>query len=168
MKERSINLERAVIANNQAPVIPQPADGAVDDPAATIPLQRATILRCRTNTILLVRADQLDAALPQPCAQRIAIVGFVGNHPHRFLPRSPRTVTPRYADRRESRLAEGIAVVLDTLPAKRSYSVALTFALTSPKQSENFTQSGKSLMAPCIFDAPQHHPLEFWGNLSRR
>src|SRR6266571_5381722 len=106
MKERPIDLERAVIAHNQAPVIPQPADGTLDDPAAPIPPQRATILRGRTNAILLVRADQFDSALSQPLAQRIAVVGFVGNHAHRLLPRSAGTVTPTYADRRERRLRE--------------------------------------------------------------
>src|SRR6266699_3531729 len=106
MKERPIDLERAVIAHNQAPVIPQPADGTLDDPAAPIPPQRATILRGRTNAILLVRADQFDSALSQPLSQRIAVVGFVCNHAHRLLPRSAGTVTPTYADRRERRLRE--------------------------------------------------------------
>jgi hypothetical protein len=38
MKERPVDLERAVIAHDQAPVVPQPADGAFDDPATPIPL----------------------------------------------------------------------------------------------------------------------------------
>src|SRR5579862_638259 len=41
----------------------------LDDPATPIPPQCATILRYRTNAILLVRADQFDASLRQPlCA----------------------------------------------------------------------------------------------------
>jgi len=31
MKERPVDLERAVVAYHQAPIIPQPADGALDD-----------------------------------------------------------------------------------------------------------------------------------------
>jgi hypothetical protein len=48
MKERPVDLERAVIAHDQAPIISQPADGAFDDPTAPIPPQRATILGRRT------------------------------------------------------------------------------------------------------------------------
>src|SRR5713226_9519952 len=101
MKERPVDLERAVIAHHQTPEVSQPTDGAFHDPTPPVSPQRATILRRRTNAILLVRADQFDAALPQPLSQRIAVVGFVGNHAHRLLPRSARTMTPAYADRRE-------------------------------------------------------------------
>src|SRR5437867_455461 len=104
MKERPVDLERAVIAHNQAPVIPQPANSALHDPAASVAPQGAAILGRRTNAILFVRADQFDAALPQPLAQRVAVISLVGNHPHRLLPRSARMVTPPYADRRERRL----------------------------------------------------------------
>ena len=38
--------------------------------------------------IVAIRRDQLDAAFPQPFAQWIGIVGGVGNHALRFLPRS--------------------------------------------------------------------------------
>src|SRR6202049_355515 len=106
MKERSINSKRAIMAHHQTPVIAQPADSAFDDPAASIAPQRATILCRRTNAILLVRADQFDAALPQPLSQRIAVVGFVGDHAHRLLPWPPRTMAPSYADRRQRRLRE--------------------------------------------------------------
>src|SRR5204862_492395 len=62
MKERPVDLERAVLAHNQAPVIPQPANGALHDPAAAIAPQGAAILPRRTNAILFVRADQFAAA----------------------------------------------------------------------------------------------------------
>src|ERR1700680_899196 len=106
MKERSINSKRAIMAHHQTPVIAQPADSAFDDPAASIAPQRATILRRRTNAILLVRADQFDSALPQPFSQRIAVVCFVGNHAQRLLPRAARTMASAYADRGERRLRE--------------------------------------------------------------
>src|SRR6266581_7680525 len=106
MKEHPVDLERAVVAHDQTPVIPQPADGTFHDPTPPVSPQRATILRRRTNAILLVRTDQLDAALPQPLAQRIAVVGFVGNHAHRLLPRSARMMASAYADRRERGLRE--------------------------------------------------------------
>jgi hypothetical protein len=106
MKEGSVDLERAVIAHDQAPVVPQPADGAFDNRATPIPSQCATVLRRRANAILLVRADQFDPATLQSLSQRIAAVGFVGNHPHRFLQRSAGTMAPSYTDRRKSRLRE--------------------------------------------------------------
>src|ERR1700730_16161698 len=106
MKERPINSERAVMAHHQTTVIAQPANGAFDDPAASIASQRAAILCRQTNAILLVRADQFDSALPQPLAQRSAVIGFVGNDPHRLLPRSARTMASAYADRGERRLGE--------------------------------------------------------------
>jgi len=64
MKERPVDLERAVIAHDQAPEVSQPADGALDDPTPPVPPQRPAILRGRTYPIFLVRADQLNAALP--------------------------------------------------------------------------------------------------------
>jgi hypothetical protein len=94
------------MAHRQTPVIAQPAEGAFHDPAASIAPQCATILCRRTNAILLVRADQFDAALPQPFSQRIAVVGLVGNHAQRLLPRAARTMASAYADRGERRLRE--------------------------------------------------------------
>src|SRR5579864_173920 len=107
MKERSVDLQRAVVAHHQAAVVPQPADSALDDPAMPIPPQCATVLRRRANAILLVRADQFNPTPPQTLPQRIAIVGFVGDHPHRLLPGSARPMPSAYADRRERRLREG-------------------------------------------------------------
>src|ERR1700752_1640820 len=86
MKERPVDLERAVIAHDQAPSSPQPADGAFDDPATPIPSQCTTVLRRRANAILLVRADQFDPALAQPLSPRITVVGFVRNRSRWLLP----------------------------------------------------------------------------------
>src|SRR5437899_10689898 len=48
--------------------------------------------------------SQFDSAPCQPLAQRIAVVGLVGDHPHRFLPRTPCTMTPTRPDRKSTRL----------------------------------------------------------------
>ena len=106
MKERPVDRERAIITDHQAPEIPPPGDGALDDPPPLVPSQRPAILRGRTHAILLVRADQLDAAPPQALPQRIAVVGFVGDHAQRLLPRTARSMPPTYADRCERRLRE--------------------------------------------------------------
>jgi len=106
MKERAIDCERAVVAHNQASEVSQPGVGAFDNPSPPVTPQCATILRCGPNAISLMRADQFDPALPQPLSQRVAIVGFVGDHPHRLLPRTARMMTPSYPDRRERRFRE--------------------------------------------------------------
>jgi len=59
-----------------------------------------------TNAILLLRTDQLNPATLQTLPQRIAAVRFVGNHPHRFLPGSARTVASPYPDRGARRFRE--------------------------------------------------------------
>src|SRR5258707_8573279 len=106
MKERAIYRERAVVAHHQAAEVSEPGVGAFDDPATSVPPQRSAILRRRFLAVAAMRRDQFDSAPCQPLAQRIAVVGFVGDHPHRFLPRTPCTMTPTYADRRERRFRE--------------------------------------------------------------
>src|SRR6516162_2656073 len=106
MKERPVDLERAIVAHHQAPEIAQPRVGALDNATTLIAPQRSPVLRGRTNAILLVRTDQLDPATSQAIPQRIAIVGFVSDHTHGFLSRSPRMVDSAYADRRERRFRE--------------------------------------------------------------
>src|SRR5260370_136805 len=101
MKERPVNREGAVVAHDQASEVAQPRVGALDDPAPFVAPQCPAILRCRPNAIFLVRADQFDPALPQPLAQRIAVVRFVGDYPHRLLPWPARAMTPPYPDGRE-------------------------------------------------------------------
>src|SRR6266568_4233470 len=106
MKESSIDCERTVVAHDQASEVSQPGVGAFHDPSSFVPSQGSAILGCRSNAILLVRADQFDAALPQSFAQRIAVVGFVGNHAQGFLPRTARVMAPSYPDGRERRFRE--------------------------------------------------------------
>jgi len=106
MKERAINRERTVVAHHQATEVSQPRVGALDDPAPFVTPKRTAILRCRSNAIPFVRADQFNPAVPQPSAQRIAVVRFVSDHTHRLLPGTARTMAPTYADRREGRFCE--------------------------------------------------------------
>ena len=106
MKERAVDRERAVVAHHQAAEVSEPGVGAFDDPATSVPPQRSAILRRRFLAVRAMRRDQFDSAPCQPLAQRIAVVGFVGNHPHWLLPRPARTMAPAYADRRERRFRE--------------------------------------------------------------
>src|SRR5271157_2036694 len=71
-----------------------------------VPPQRSAILRRRFLAVGAMRRDQFDSAPREPRAQRIAVVGFVGNHPQGLLPGTPCTMAPAYADRRERRFRE--------------------------------------------------------------
>src|SRR5947207_4460836 len=105
MKERPVDLERAVLAHNQAPVIPQPANGALHDPAAAIAPQGAAILPRRTNAIVLARrsvpcrAAQAACAAGRrhkPCRQSPAPASAaVGPHGDAALRGSPRASSPQ-------------------------------------------------------------------------
>src|ERR1700686_3974639 len=106
MKERAIDGEGAVVAHDQASEVSQPGVGPFDNPAPPIAPQRSAILRRGPNAILFVRANQLDPATLQALPQRIAVICFVGNHPHWLLPGTARAMTPSYADRRERRFRE--------------------------------------------------------------
>src|SRR6516162_7076684 len=106
MKKGTIDRERTVVAHNQASEVSQPGISAFHDPSPLVTSQDSSVLGGRTDAILLVRADQFDSALPQALPQRIAVVGFVGNHAHRLLPRTARVMAASYPDRRERRLRE--------------------------------------------------------------
>jgi hypothetical protein len=106
MKERSVDLERTIVAHHQSPKIAQPCVGALDDPTTLITPQRSPVLRGCTNAVLLMRTDQLDPATSQAFPQRIAVVGLVSDHAQGFLSRSPRMMSSPYADRRERRFRE--------------------------------------------------------------
>jgi len=106
MKERAIDCERTVVAHNQAPEVSQPGVGAFHDPSPSVAPQRSAILGCGPNAIPLVRTDQFDTPLPQAFPQRIAVVRFIGDHPHRLLPRTARAMAPSYPDGRQRRFRE--------------------------------------------------------------
>ena len=106
MKERAIDRERAIVTHHRASKIPEPGVGAFDNPSPSITPQGSAILSCGPNAIPLVRTDQFDALLPQAFPKRIAVIGFVGDHPHRLLPRPASVMTPSYSDRRQRRLRE--------------------------------------------------------------
>ena len=106
MKKGAIDLQRRVVAYDQAAEIAEPADRAFDHPAFSVSAQRSAILRGRTNAIFLVRTDQFDPATTQTSAQRITVVRSVGDHPFRLLARRSRVMPSAYADRRQRRLGE--------------------------------------------------------------
>lgn len=79
MKEGIVDGETAFVAHDQAAEVSQPGKGALDFPATPVTPQRPSILRGCLATILAMWTDQLDAALLETAAQRVAVVGAVGD-----------------------------------------------------------------------------------------
>jgi hypothetical protein len=76
------------MAHQQSSELSKPGVGSFDDPTALIAAQFAPIFVTPLPIVLPVRCDQLDAAFLQSLAQRVRIIGGVGNHPFRFLSRT--------------------------------------------------------------------------------
>ena len=106
MKERPIDLERAVIAHDESAKVSQPSEGALDRPAPSVAPQDASILRRCAMAVRAMRRDQQDAPPLQPLAQCVTVIALVGNYPQRLLPGPPRMMPPTYSDRCERRLRE--------------------------------------------------------------
>jgi len=106
MKERPINGQRAVVADDQPTEVAEPGEGAFHGPAPPVAPQRPAVLGRGLATIFAVRGDQLDAAPRQLLAQRVTVVAAVGDEALRFLPGTPGPMPPPYADRGERRLDE--------------------------------------------------------------
>ena len=66
----------------------EPRVGPLDDPAALVTAQFPPVLVAPMLVVLSIRSDQFDAALLQPFAQRVRVVGTVGDYPFRLLPRA--------------------------------------------------------------------------------
>jgi len=77
------------MTNQQPAKLSKPGVGALDDPAALVSSEFAAVLVASEFAVLSVRDDPLDAAFLQPLAQRVGVVGAVGDHPFRLLPGTP-------------------------------------------------------------------------------
>jgi len=117
VKESFIDGVGAVVANDQPTKVAEPGKGAFNFPATLVPAQRSAILKCAACAIPAMRRDQFDASCCQPRAQRIAVVGAIGNHTLRFLPGPSAPTLPGHLDRgerffREPDLVRGCRVKL--------------------------------------------------------
>src|SRR5258708_18883377 len=74
------------MTNEQAAELTEPGVGTLDDPTPLVAAQLATVFIASVPAVLSVGDDQFDAALLQPLAQRVRVVGAVGDHPLRLLP----------------------------------------------------------------------------------
>ena len=74
--------------NQESSELTEPCIGPLDDPAALVAAQFPSILVTPLFVVLSIGCDQLDASLLQSLAQWVRVVGTVGNHPFRLLPRA--------------------------------------------------------------------------------
>jgi hypothetical protein len=86
MKECSIDFERAVVTDYQAPEVSEPADCAFNDPAFSVSVQRAAILRGRANAIFLVGVLRAEGKLLHPGVREACALGSCEGGPVRTLP----------------------------------------------------------------------------------
>jgi len=77
-----------LMAHQQSAELAKPGIGSFDDPTPPVAPQFSAIRKPPFLAILPVRGDQLDAAFLQALAQRVRIVGSVGNHSFGLLPRT--------------------------------------------------------------------------------
>lgn len=76
------------MAHQQSAELTEPGIGALDDPAPFVSSEFATILVLSQLIVVPVGHDQLDAALGEPLAQRVGVVGAVGDYALGLLPRT--------------------------------------------------------------------------------
>jgi hypothetical protein len=72
----------------QAAELAKPCVGSFDDPPALVAAQFAPILITPEFVVFAIGRDQLNASLFQPFPQRVRVVGPVGDHSLRLLPRA--------------------------------------------------------------------------------
>jgi len=88
VEEGAIGGEQMLMTHQQSSELTEPSIGSFDDPSPFVAAHFPSIFIPPLPVILPIRRDQLDATLPESFAQRIGIVGAVGNHPFWLLPRS--------------------------------------------------------------------------------
>jgi len=94
MKERPINRQRAVVADDQPTEVAEPGEGAFYRPPPLVAPQCPAVLRRRLATIPAMRDDQLDAAPSQLLAQLVTVVATVGDDALRLLAGTTRVMPP--------------------------------------------------------------------------
>ncbi len=99
MDKRLVDGEQAVIAHDEPPEVAKPRDAALDDPAFLVTSQHPSVLERGSIPVGAVWRNQDHAAPPQRCAQCVAGVRFVSNHPRGLLSRAPAAVSPPDSDR---------------------------------------------------------------------
>jgi hypothetical protein len=74
--------------NQESPEVAEPCIGPLDDPAALVAAQFPSVFVTPLLVVLSIWCDQFDASLLQSLAQRVRVIGTIGDHPFRLLPRA--------------------------------------------------------------------------------
>ena len=75
------------MANKQPAELPEPGVSSFDDPASFVAPEFPAVLVLSLLVVFAVRNDEVDASLFEPLTQRVGVVGAVGDHAFRLLPR---------------------------------------------------------------------------------
>jgi hypothetical protein len=75
------------MTDQQTSELAEPCIGSFDDPAAFVAPQLPAIVKSPFLVVFPVGSDQFDSSLLPPFAQGIRVIGAVGDHSLRFLPR---------------------------------------------------------------------------------
>ena len=81
MKERIINSNITIPADDQSAIIAQPREGSLHLVAAFISSHLSAIIVLLFLIVAAVRTDQFDTFLSQPFSKWIAVISLVGNQP---------------------------------------------------------------------------------------
>jgi hypothetical protein len=76
------------MSNEKSAELTKPGVGALYDPASLVAPEFASIFVAPELAVLAIWNDEVDAALFEPLAQRVGVVGAVGDHAFRLLPRT--------------------------------------------------------------------------------
>ena len=76
------------MADKQSAELSEPCVGSFDDPSALVTPEFSAVLVFALLVVFAIRNDEVDASLFEPLAQRVGVIGAVGDHPFRLLPRS--------------------------------------------------------------------------------
>jgi len=93
MEEGSIHGDLVIIANQQSPEVAQPGKGAFDFPTVAVAAQCASIVERRFAASAAMRTDKQYSPVEKPLAQRVAVVGPVGNHSQWSFPGASSSTT---------------------------------------------------------------------------
>ena len=77
-----------LMPDQESSELTEPRVGSLDDPAPLVSAQFPSVFVAPLLVVVPVRGDQLDASLLQSLAQRVRVVGTIGDHAFRFLPRA--------------------------------------------------------------------------------
>ncbi len=91
MKECQIQASGTFVANHQMAERTHPSDRPLDDPSVLVSAELPTVLGGRLDSVLAMRADQVDASTGEIVSKRVAVIGAVGNEAWRILSRATGT-----------------------------------------------------------------------------